>query len=273
MANATARVAKAYRDYRQDHRKRSYGTLSAQLQLYTGAHLGCNAAGYLQKFDDTQALQYAGLVLDAGSFHGSQGPKLPNNGAASGTQGDGTLDLEYFEPKRFELAVSGVTIGDIGRLVYALYDQTGTLDPSATTYANVYGVVSDVVYATDPASAVSGIALVTPIYDAPNGQALTVYGASGAVTIRRGLNVITKGGVAALTLADPTSGTHDGLTMRFISSTAQAHTLDNSAGSGFNAGGGGADVGTWGGAKGDGLEITAYQGVWYVNWVKNVTFA
>lgn len=275
MANATARVAKAYRDYRSDNLRHSYATVSSATQLYVNAHVGLNSSGYLQKFDDTAALRYFGMILDTNQAPGSQGPKLPNNGGTSGTQGDGTLDFDCKQPKRFELAISGVAITDIGRLVYALDDQTGTLDPSATTYANVYGVVTDLVYAMNPASAVSGVALVTPIYDLPlsrtYGGVAAVYSASGAMLIKGGLHLITKSGVAAMTLADPTTGVHDGITMRIQSVTASAHTVDNSGGSGFNAGGAASDVGTFGGAKGDGFEVTAYAGKWYANWLRNVT--
>lgn len=84
---------------------------------------------------------------------------------------------------------------------------------------------------------------------------------------------ITKAGVAAMTLADPTATTHDGLTLRFISTTSNAHTLSNAAGSGFNAGGAASDIGTFGGAKGDNIVITAYQGKWYVVSKTNVTLA
>lgn len=275
MANATSRVAKAYRDYRSDGMRHSYKTVSAQTQLYTNAHIGINSDGYFAKFDDTAPLRYAGMVLDVENFGGSQGPKLPNNGETSGTQGDGTLDFDVKQPKRIELAIASVVITDIGRVVYALDDQTGTLDVSATTYANVYGVVTDLVYATNPASAVSGIALVTPIYDLPFSRpplgVAMVYSASGAMTIKPGLHMITKAGVAAMTLADPTTGTHDGLVMTIQSSTAQAHTVSNAAGSGFNSGGAGSDVGTWGGAIGDGMQCTAYQGKWLVNYLRNVT--
>lgn len=69
---------------------------------------------------------------------------------------------------------------------------------------------------------------------------------------------------AAMTLVDPTATTHDGVTLTFIATTAHAHSLDNSAGSGFNGGGAGADVGTFGGGAGDMLQIVAYQGVWYI---------
>ena len=84
---------------------------------------------------------------------------------------------------------------------------------------------------------------------------------------------ITKAGVAAMTLVDPTATTHDGLTLTFISTTAQAHTLSNAAGSGFNAGGAASDIGTFGGAIGDNIVITAYQGKWLVVSKTNVTLA
>ena len=97
--------------------------------------------------------------------------------------------------------------------------------------------------------------------------------ADGAITIpsRDTTFLITKAGVAAMTLADPTATTHDGLTLTFIAGTANAHTLDNSAGSGFNGAGAGSDVGTFGGAKGDNIVIMAYGGDWLKVSAVNVT--
>lgn len=101
-------------------------------------------------------------------------------------------------------------------------------------------------------------------------------GTNGAVTIPAYNQVIgmTKAGVLALTIADPTTGTHDGVTLTFVATTANANTLDNSAGSGFfSTGGSGKDVATWGGAIGDGFTIIAIAGKWYVDprGVTNVT--
>ncbi len=98
--------------------------------------------------------------------------------------------------------------------------------------------------------------------------------ADGAITIPPGDTTyfITKAGVAAMTIAAPTATTHDGIRLTFISTTAQAHTLDM-ASSGINAGS--ADVGTFGGAIGDGVTIVAYQAHWYEvpGSNANVTFA
>jgi hypothetical protein len=99
--------------------------------------------------------------------------------------------------------------------------------------------------------------------------------ANGAISIPTANTtyLITKAGVAAMTIADPTATTHDGLELTFIATTANAHSLDNSAGSGFNAAGASADIGTFGGAKGDNIAIVAYQGKWYVKTKTNVTLA
>lgn len=97
----------------------------------------------------------------------------------------------------------------------------------------------------------------------------------GAITIPAYSQTIlcTKAGVLAMTLADPTATTHDGVRLTIIATTAQANTLDNSGGSGFNAGGAGSDIGTFGGAIGDNIVIEAYQGKWYVISSVNVTLA
>lgn len=97
--------------------------------------------------------------------------------------------------------------------------------------------------------------------------------ADGAITVPNGNTTyyITKAGVAAMTLVDPTATTHDGLRLTFIATTANAHTLDLVTG----INGGAADIGTFGGAVGDGVTIEAYQGVWYEvpNNNANVTWA
>ena len=90
--------------------------------------------------------------------------------------------------------------------------------------------------------------------------------ADGIVTITAYSQTIyiTKAGVCALTLADPTATTHDGTRLTFMSTTANAHTVSNAAGSGFNGAGSGSDVATFGAAVGNNLTVEAYQGKWYV---------
>lgn len=141
----------------------------------------------------------------------------------------------------------------------ALTAATVTASTSVTTdtiaeYTSAAGVTVDGVLIKD--TAVAGRTSVVAV------------SADGAITIPA-YNVhyfITKAGVAAMTIANPTAATHDGVTLTFVATTANAHTLDNSAGAGFwSSGGSGKDVATFGGAIGDGLTIIAYQGKWYID--------
>ncbi len=261
MANATARVPRAVRSYRDEITTHSWGTLSATLQTYTGAMVGLNA-GYLAKFDDTASMRFFGIINeDEGN------PKLPNDGAASATAGAINLGMDVRQPPAFELAIASVAITDIGRRVYALDDQTGTLDPSATTYANLVGTVKDLIFALDGATPVAGLALVKPIYDVPAGAQMQVYTVAQAVTLKSSTVIIKGSGVLAMTLALPTTGAHDGMTIRFQAGVAQAHTVTTPA-SGYNAT---SHIATFGGAIGDGMELTALGVTWLVNWTRNVT--
>lgn len=101
-------------------------------------------------------------------------------------------------------------------------------------------------------------------------QALATYG-SGAISVFYGVALLTNAGATTYTLADPTAGSDDGKILRIMSTTAQAHKVDNSAGSGFNVGGAGADTLTFGANIGDCAELLAYNGDWYVLNLRNVT--
>lgn len=94
---------------------------------------------------------------------------------------------------------------------------------------------------------------------------------NGAITIKHGLVVLTKAGVAAMTLAAPTAGTDDGKTLLIVAITANAHTV--TIANGLSGAGAGADVGTFGGAVADRVMLVAYNGAWYPVVNVNVTFA
>lgn len=89
----------------------------------------------------------------------------------------------------------------------------------------------------------------------------------GAITIPCGLVVLNKAGVVAATLAAPQA---DGMVLFIVSETAQAHTVDLAT-SGVN--GGAADVGTFGGAIGDGVVLISHGDHWYSVANTNVSFA
>lgn len=101
-----------------------------------------------------------------------------------------------------------------------------------------------------------------------NGEIASVNGAIQSVA--GGQVFITKAGVCALTLAAPYAA-YARLTI--ISTTANAHTV--TVANGIGGAGSGADVGTFGGAIGDGVTLISYNGYWYVEpgTNLNVTFA
>jgi hypothetical protein len=98
-----------------------------------------------------------------------------------------------------------------------------------------------------------------------------VAAGDGAITIKPSVVVITKATAAAMTLGVPSTA-QNGTVIEIVSTTAAAHTV--TAGTiGFNAGNTASDVGTFGGAIGDGFSVVAYGGEWYTLTNTNVTLA
>lgn len=92
-----------------------------------------------------------------------------------------------------------------------------------------------------------------------------VASANGAVTIPNVGSktvLLTKAGVAAMTLGTPTTA-QNGVRITFIATTANAHTV-TCATIGFNAGDEAKDVATFGAAIGNNFSVEAYGGEWYV---------
>lgn len=90
--------------------------------------------------------------------------------------------------------------------------------------------------------------------------------AAGAITIPSGV-VVINGTTLAVTLAAPRA---NGMYLFIVSENASAHTLDLAT-SGVN--GGAADIGTFGGAAGDGVILVSIGSHWYSLANTNVTFA
>lgn len=99
-------------------------------------------------------------------------------------------------------------------------------------------------------------------------QAIT---GDGAITIQNATVFASKGSAAALTLAAPTAGTHDGRIVRVVAISAQAHVITGGV-DGFNAKGS-SGTATFGGAIGDSVTFVAYNGHWYTLSKVNVTIA
>jgi hypothetical protein len=218
MANATAKVKKAYTDtLGAEQQKRSSITLGAETTYYSGAMVGMTSAGYLDKFDDSEGMVFVGIVRD-------------NQVLPAGTAADGTIDLQILKPAYIELAISSVAVTDIGKPVYAVDDQTGTLDPSTRTYANVVGSVEDVKS--------SGIAIVRCAYDgvAANARlmAAKVMAATGTQTLSKfdvGKLILLPNTAAHTLNLPPVADCPAGAVLEFAktSSDAAAVTLDGNS--------------------------------------------
>lgn len=103
-----------------------------------------------------------------------------------------------------------------------------------------------------------------------------VLSADGAISIKDGVCVITKGTAVAATLAKPTAGAisaggDDGRILRVVSSTAAAHVITCST-DGFNAKGS-SGTATFGAAIGNGTTLIAYNGHWYNLAQTGITYA
>jgi len=97
--------------------------------------------------------------------------------------------------------------------------------------------------------------------------------ADGAIAVANGKYVITKGSLAALTLAGPTAGTDDGKEIEVTSDTAFAHTITLPAGK-LKTGGAAATICTFTGTTGGGgIKLKAYNGTWKVLAQQGVAFS
>lgn len=149
------------------------------------------------------------------------------------------------------------TTASKGKLAFTATDNTGDTTTSLTNAA--YAQATDITL-TDPVSATAKI----------HPEATQVLSGDGAITIKSGVVFITKGSAAAITLADPTTGTDDGKELKIVSTTAFSHTVTNTTG--FNGSGGTYDVATsqnglvGSSSPGDGqcLHLVAYTAKWFI---------
>jgi hypothetical protein len=95
--------------------------------------------------------------------------------------------------------------------------------------------------------------------------------ANGAINPHASANyIITKAGVLAATLAAPTAGTDDGVTITITSSTAFAHTL--TATGLLNTGSAAVNLATFAAFAGAGLTLQAFNGTWNILSSVGITF-
>lgn len=158
---------------------------------------------------------------------------------------------------------------DAGDIIIAGNGGVGTRLAKGTTTQVFHGGTVPSWSAVNLAADITGN---LPVANGGSGETVlgAAYNADGAITTRNGSVVLTKGSAAAMTLLAPTVTTDDFKNLRIVSATAFAHTVTNVA-PGFNGAGASKDVATFGGAVGDSMIVMAYQGVWLVLNLTNVT--
>lgn len=163
----------------------------------------------------------------------------------------------------FAFTQTGITQASVGLPCWFSDDQTVTTTPGA--------VSAGIIVAIDEQNSKAWVDIsnaVRPI----RGGGLQVISADGAVAPRTPATyVVTKAGVAAMTLAAPTATTDDGLIICITSNTANAHTL--TATGLFQCGTASVNLATFAAQKGAGLTIMAYQGKWNVLSSVGITFS
>lgn len=127
---------------------------------------------------------------------------------------------------------------------------------------------TDTLNETTPGSGVTADGLL--IKDGHVGAVQAITG-DGAITIQTGMVVLSKGSAAAITIAAPTAGDHDGIEITVVTLTAQAHVITQGT-VGFNAKGSSGTV-TFTAAIGNAVVLRAYNGNWYAVVKTGVTVA
>jgi len=182
----------------------------------------------------------------------------------------GTIDgTNWFPVEAVKLGDYSTATGNIG-----LTDNTGVgylvFAPGAVTVRAYLVSISSGSVAVVAASDDTGAQLTLPPAGATN--AVEVASADGAISTKDGVVIVTKGTAAALTLAAPTATTDDGKRLLIVTSTAAAHTVTQTT-PGFNNLSTSGDVATFTAAVGNGMEVVAYNGIWYTVQLRNVTLA
>lgn len=183
---------------------------STNQTYYPNSLIGLNTSGFATKMDDAASLSFLGVFASANT-------EVPSGGS------NGDVLLEVNEPRFATLAFTGLVDGDVGRTVYALDDQTGTV-ATTTTFGNPVGKIHQVLSAT--------AAVVELEYGGKHANkklgAVRVMAATGAQSLtKHDLNkTIVLPNTAAYALTLPAvADTQAGDRLHFVKSTAAAFAV------------------------------------------------
>ena len=118
MANMTGGVGARTTPFETTIIKR--GAVSTAQTYHPGAMIAINGTGYATKCDDTAGLLFDGILTD-------QRPITVDSG---GSNGDTKLNVD--KPRLFTAKIAAAVVTDVGRKVYALYDDEVGFSTSAS---------------------------------------------------------------------------------------------------------------------------------------------
>jgi hypothetical protein len=167
-----------------------------------------------------------------------------------------TIRLKSAEGTRKMVAAAAITAGA------PVYGAAGG-KISSVANPNIEGL------ALEAASADNDVIEVLPV-NAPGSNSVTAYAANGALAIAPGTATLTKAGVAAMTLAAPTVA-QEGLILRVVSQTANAHTITATGLIDDGVTGGSKTTATFAAFAGASIELMASNLKWAVISRNNVT--
>lgn len=154
MANATAAVARYV--VAPGDNKRYLGLKDTVTTYYPGAMIGRYSTGYAGKMDDTAAMAFEGINCESGR----------KEIVTADTDGSVTILVE--RPDLFSMYIASAAITDLGKVVYASYDNEVSFTPG--DYANVVGTV----YAYESATQVLIAPPWSPYYGLRTGMTQTI---------------------------------------------------------------------------------------------------
>ncbi len=234
--------------------------LNASLNAQAGVDLGSTTTAFRDLYIWGSGTYGSTSIRLTGVPTGNRVLTLPN--ATDTLVGKATTDT--FTNKAFDTAGSGNSLAIAGVAVTA---NTGTGSMVRTTSPTIVTpTIASFANATHNHKNAAGGGLLDPqIYP------INVIAADGAIDPHTAaFYVITKAGIAVLTLAAPTVTTDDGLQIVITSSSAFAHTI--TATGLLKTGSGNVNVATAAAFPGVSLTLIAYQGLWYVLSQNQVTF-
>jgi len=193
-----------------------------------------------------------GAIATAGALEQSIGTMDRTCVAA----GPCTIRLKSAEGTRKMVAAAAITAGA------PVYGAAGG-KISSVANPNIEG------YALEAAAANNDVIEVLPV-NAPSSNTVTAYDANGALAIAQGTATLTKAGVNAMTLAAPTVA-QEGLILRVVSQTANAHTITATSLIDDGVTGGSKTTATFAAFAGASIELMASNLKWAVISRNNVT--